>query len=377
MSVYSTLRNALFFLILPTRLVIWWLYFIPKSNRQNPAWSWKTSVSVQAARSFIRHHTAIRYRTPKSLEPGPDGDRFIILNPQNTLSNTDSPVYKGILNSVPDIKPVPTGAVWYPAAPVQPPKKLVIHFHPSAFVILGARPSDDTAHGWGLDHFSELSGWPVLSIQYRLSLDADKTFPAALQDAFTAYAYALGTLKIHPSHIVLAGESAGGNLVLAMLRYILTDNQALPLPRSALLLSPWVDLTDEGMNKTKMHQNARVDYIGYDLGHWGATSYIPPGWEETSPYFTPLGSEYKLSVPLFVHVGTSEVLYDDIMQFARNMKEKGTDVELHEAPNAPHAIFSAGKGLGMEDVAIDGHARATRFIERTGPTSESEVAGLR
>ncbi|KAJ5113546.1 Alpha/Beta hydrolase protein [Penicillium angulare] len=370
MSVYSTLRNVFFFLTLPTRLVIWWMYFIPKSNRQNPAWSWKTSVSVQVATSFIRHRSTIRYRTPKSLDPGPEGSRFIVINPQTTLSNTDSPVYKGTLTSIPSIKPVPTGAVWYPAAPAQPPQKLIIHFHPSAFVILGARPSDDAANGWGLDHFSKLSGWPVLSIQYRLSLDADKTFPAALQDALTAYVYALETLKIHPSQIVLAGESAGGNLVLAMLRYIITENQALPLPRSALLLSPWVDLTDKAMSQTKTHRNMGVDYIGYELGHWGATSYIPPGWSESNTYFTPLGSEYKLSVPLFVHVGTSEILYDDIVQFARNMKEKGTDVELHEAPNAPHVIFSAGKGLAMEDVAIDGHARAARFIERTGPAQQ-------
>ncbi|KAE8371333.1 hypothetical protein BDV26DRAFT_298888 [Aspergillus bertholletiae] len=87
-SVHSTLYTAYTLLTLPTRVVTWWLYYIPKLNRPNPAWSWKTAVSLQVVILLIRYRTAVRYRTPKSLEPGADGDRFIVLHPHMTISDS-------------------------------------------------------------------------------------------------------------------------------------------------------------------------------------------------------------------------------------------------------------------------------------------------
>ncbi|KAJ5108494.1 Alpha/Beta hydrolase protein [Penicillium angulare] len=354
------------------RKVFFLIYYIPKSNRPNSAWSHQTSLVTQLLKGLVRHRVAIQYRTPKSLDPGPDGDQFIVIKPQSTIINNEnsdktSPVYTGSLTSIPIIQPVPIGAVWFPDAPAPnvPLQRLVIHFHPSAFVLFGPRKADGVS--WGPTKFGELSEWPVLSVQYRLSLDKEKTtFPAAIQDAITAYVYALETLKIPAKNIVLSGESAGGNLVVAMLRYITMENPALPLPRAGLLWSPWLSMTKESIFGLDKHRNASTDYIETNFCQWGADSYIPSGWSEHNPYFTPLGNEFRSSVPLFIEAGTSEILYDEIVQFAHNMKEKGTEVELHEAPNAPHSIFSVGEVFGMADIAIDGHARATRFITRAG-----------
>ncbi|KAJ5717376.1 Alpha/Beta hydrolase protein [Penicillium malachiteum] len=370
LSVYTTLYTAYILATLPARLLTWWLYYIPKSNRPNPNWSWKTSVVLQVVTLMFRYRTTIRYRTPKSLEPGPDGDRFIVMNPQSTIIDaslkTESAVYQGILTSVPVVKPQPVGAVWFPNTPPQPPRRLIIHFHPSAFVLFGPRLADECE--WGPEKFSESSGWPILSVQYRLSLDADKTFPAAVQDGITAYVYALETLKIPPSQIVLSGESAGANLILAMLRYITEENPAIPLPRCALLWSPWVDMTQRAITSLLTNRNYNTDFIKCDLGQWAVSMYIPPGWSDDHPYLSPLASEHplKLSIPLFIEVGGSEVLHDDIVQFALNMKENGTEVELREAPNAVHSIFSSGNNFGMPDVAIEGHKQAAKFMARAG-----------
>ncbi|KAJ5608985.1 Alpha/Beta hydrolase protein [Penicillium herquei] len=359
---------SLYFLLY-TRLIAIWVSNIPKSNRANPAWSYKTAVMTEIFRFFIRYRTRVRYQTPKSLEPGAEGDRFIVLNPQKTISNSDAekteiPVYTGVLSSIPEIEPIPIGAIWYPKKPEEPIKRLIIHLHSSAFVMLGARPSDGP--GWGPASLGEISGWPVLSIQYRLSWDRYKTFPAALQDLMTAYAYALETLKIPASQIVLSGESAGANLILALLRHIDTESPAIPLPRAALMWSPWVDMTEKSLQELKNRPNYKTDYLPDEFVQWGASGYIPQGWDEKNPYFTPLGNEYKLSIPIFIEAGTSEVLYDDIMQFAHNMKEKGNDVEVREAPNGPHVSFSWAEDFGMEDVARVGHALAAKFIERAG-----------
>ena len=368
MSVHLTLYKVFTLLTLPVRLITWWIWYIPKFNRPNSEWSWKTSVSLQAAKAFLSYQTTTRYRTPKSLEPGPDGDRFIVLHPQMRITDpslkSEVPVYQGTITSIPSVQPGPVGAVWYPSTPVQPPQKSIIHFHPSAFVVLGARPGDGC--GWGPTKFSERTGWPVLSIQYRLSLDADKCFPAAVQDGLTAYIYALETLKIPASQIVLSGESAGGNLIVAMLRYITLENQAIPLPRCALLWSPWVDLAEASLQRLVHHPNYKTDYVTYEFGHWGASGYVPTGWSDTDPYISPLGRECPFKCPLFIEAGTAEVLHDDIAKFANNMKEIGTEVELRQAPNASHAIFGMGIKLGMPEVSISGHEQAANFIERVG-----------
>ena len=67
---------------------------------------------------------------------------YTIVRRPNTNEKSDVP-YKGTLISILEIKPVPIGAVWYPKAPVEQPKRLqVIHFHGSAYVIQSPRPAD-------------------------------------------------------------------------------------------------------------------------------------------------------------------------------------------------------------------------------------------
>lgn len=81
-----------------------------------------------------------------------------------------------------------------------------------------------------------------------LSVEDDAFFPVALQDAVTAYAYVLNTLNVRPENVVISGDSAGGNLALALLPYMHEEGElVLPHPRAALLWSPWVDLTVDPM----------------------------------------------------------------------------------------------------------------------------------
>lgn len=77
----------------------------------------------------------------------------------------------------------------------------------------------------------------VFMPQYRLSCNKDCQFPAALQDALTAYCYLTQTMHVPADRIVLSGDSAGGNLVLSLLRYLAEFGDALKLgsPRAAWL----------------------------------------------------------------------------------------------------------------------------------------------
>ncbi|KAJ5094366.1 Alpha/Beta hydrolase protein [Penicillium angulare] len=354
-------QTILTMLTVPVRLFAISLWYTRRANRPNPTWSFKTAFSMQIIYSWFRYCTTVNWYTPKSLDPGKDGDRFIVINPS---SSTTKEVYAGTLVQDSLIQPLPIGAAWYSTTPSKPPRRLILHFHPGAYVLCGPRPSE--GGGWGPSSLSELSEWPLLSVQYRLSLDENTHFPAALQDGITAYAYALNTLGIPPSEIVLSGESAGGNLVLAMLHYLATENQdhSLPLPRAALLWHPWVDMTKAATDAIDHHRLNKSDYLFSELAEWGASRYIPSNWARNHPYFSPLGNERRLSVPLFIQTGTAEVQYDEHTKYAHNMEMRGTDVELHKVSHASHAIFSCGEALGMPDAAIEGHARAARFIQK-------------
>ena len=77
----------------------------------------------------------------------------------------------------------------------------------------------------------------VFAPRYRLA--PQFPFPCGLHDCLAAY---LCLLKVQdPSTIVLAGDSAGGGMVISML--VTCRDQGIPLPAGAILISPWVDLT--------------------------------------------------------------------------------------------------------------------------------------
>ncbi|CAG8742737.1 12043_t:CDS:2, partial [Cetraspora pellucida] len=114
--------------------------------------------------------------------------------------------------------------------------------------------------------FTELAGSRVFAPDYRLS--PQNQFPAALCDCIAAYLYLInpgpnaGFEPINPKRIILAGESAGGNLVFTTLLSL--RDAELPLPAGAIILSPWVDLTQSMPSKWNSELD-KVDYIPSEL----------------------------------------------------------------------------------------------------------------
>ncbi|KAJ5162293.1 Alpha/Beta hydrolase protein [Penicillium capsulatum] len=109
LSIATILYNVYTLVTVPAKLVFIWFWNIPRSNRGNPNWSYRTATIVRISELVLQSMTAIRYRWPKSLEPGADGDRFIVLHPQKKFfSKTGSgrpqeDIYRGIVNSIPEI----------------------------------------------------------------------------------------------------------------------------------------------------------------------------------------------------------------------------------------------------------------------------------
>ncbi|KAL2822475.1 Alpha/Beta hydrolase protein [Aspergillus granulosus] len=359
---------------LPFRLGAIALYYLPPATR--PSRTFQQALATKLLYFFFKFATAIEYCTPKSLEPGAEKARFVLIDPDEISANpTCSAPYTGPLTTNPAIKPSKIAAFWYEAAPPPdkaPPPLVVLHFHAGAFVLGGARTEMEA--GWGPVTLSKQLGCPVLMPEYRLSNRHDRAtaFPAAFQDAVTVYTYILHTLRIAPSNIVLSGDSAGGNIVLALLRYLsdpdLQITHHLPPPRAALLWSPWADLTTPGA-AIDAHRNASADFISGAFCDWAVTSFIPDGWDTDYPYYgyiSPLGHELRTSVPIFMHTSKAEVLYDSHVALARELEDAGCHIEFVEIEYAPHDAFLGGEFMGFREVMIGVIERAKRFVGGVG-----------
>jgi acetyl esterase/lipase len=267
--------------------------------------------------------------------------------------NTDPAIVAGVV-----------GGAWYADVPKkgESPKRVVIYFHGGAYVLGGVREYEG---GWGPRVLSKSMGCPVLLPQYRLSVEENASFPAALQDAITAYVYVLNELKVPPQEIVLAGESAGGHLALSLVRYVTEDGEkaGLPLPRAALLWSPWLDLTVD-TEAVDRHPNVKKDYIFGSMMAWCIRRFTPKGWAKSHPYISHTGNEFYTSVPILVHTGTVELINEDHVKYVKSMKRKGTKIELLESKDAPHDIVGAGAHRGVHQGGTRGNGLCSEVCGR-------------
>ncbi|KAL4996714.1 Alpha/Beta hydrolase protein [Aspergillus recurvatus] len=361
--------TAYYLSTLPLRVLVAALYYLPLSNRLGR--TYRQALTTRLMRFWFDFATAVEFRPPKSLEPGADKPRFVLIDPKKIEHPSSSP-YVGVLAIDPAICPSQIAGFWYESPPPEDktPALVVLHFHGGAFVLGGARPADGFCSG--PIALSKRLSCPVLMPQYRLSNSRDRTtcFPAALQDAVTAYTYLLYTLGVAPENIVLSGDSAGGNLAIALLRYVKDEiaGHHLPLPRAILLWGPWVDLSAPG-SQYDCHRNVSTDFLFDALGEWGVRCYLPDGWDSKHqfyPYISPLAGEFQTEVPIFIQTGRAEVLYDSHVEFTRNLKERGCAVEFVEIDNAPHDTFVGAEILGFREEQEGAINRAVKMVIEAG-----------
>jgi monoterpene epsilon-lactone hydrolase len=165
-----------------------------------------------------------------------------------------------------------------------------------------------------------------LLIDYRKA--PENPYPAALDDSCEAYKYLLDQ-GYQPEHIIVAGDSAGGGLAVA-LQYELRDFH-IPLPGCTVLLSPYLDLTGTGASVEENAKNDRFLDV-FEMRRW-AEMYAD-GHDFSDPMISPLFGDVSGLAPTLIQASESEVLYDDSVRFARKLEEAGVDV-----------VFQTWKGL--------------------------------
>jgi acetyl esterase/lipase len=150
----------------------------------------------------------------------------------------------------------------------------------------------------------------VFSADYRRA--PEHRFPAALDDAIATYRWLLDA-RIEPGAIVVAGDSAGGGLVLAML--VRARDEALPLPARAVCFSPWTDLTATA-ESLRLNDGRCALFRPRTIEEFAA-AYLGDG-SPKHPYASPLFAELGGLPPVLLQVASTELLLDD----ARRVHER-------------------------------------------------------
>jgi acetyl esterase/lipase len=168
----------------------------------------------------------------------------------------------------------------------------------------------------------------VLCIDYRLA--PEHPFPAALDDAVTAYRWLLAQ-GADPNCIAFIGDSSGGGLVFAaMLRL---RDEGVALPAAGIAVSPWTDLALTGES---LRLNATIDpLIPIELAP-RVVDLVLAGADPRNPYASPLYGDTTGLPPTLILVGGDEVLRDDAVRMADNMSAAGCHVELEVWPHMWH-----------------------------------------
>ena len=243
----------------------------------------------------------------------------------DTLATPLSPVLKRVDREEVTVGGVP--AVWFtPKIPVGAGSlgagATLLYLHGGAYIFGSTR-----SHGELIARLALATPARTLAPEYRLA--PEHPFPAAIEDAVAVYRALLAS-GTDPKRLVVAGDSAGGGLTMALLQKLREHGD--PLPAGAALLCPWVDLTAKGGSLT---DNAAFDWSNEEVGHRWIEAYLN-GHDRRDPLVSPVFADLAGMPPLLVQVGDAELLHDQAVMLATRAKEAGVDVRFVVEPDMVH-----------------------------------------
>ncbi|MBV1879013.1 MAG: alpha/beta hydrolase [Pseudomonadales bacterium] len=203
--------------------------------------------------------------------------------------------------------------------------KVILYLHGGGYVI-----GSLTTHRPLAADISRATKRRVFSVDYRLA--PENPFPAAVDDAVTAFQWLLSQGH-EANNIIIAGDSAGGGLTIAMMLKLKTDG--INLPEAGVCLSPWVDM--EALGETMVTKAAADPMVQKDMLLVMAATYLG-GANPRDPLAAPMYGDLKGLPPLLIQVGTAETLLDDARRLASLAVQAGVNVTYEEWPDMVHVF---------------------------------------
>jgi acetyl esterase/lipase len=229
--------------------------------------------------------------------------------------------------------------------------RTVLYLHGGGFVLGSPR-----SHRGMAARLSAYAGCSVWLPHYRLA--PEHPFPAAFDDAVTAYRWLLAHGHATPRTLVVAGDSAGGQLATAVIGALGTAAQ--PAAAGLLLFSPWLEL-----DVAKLDASIRDPVLPTSYGYACRNAYLGAG-DPTDPRLNVLTGDVAAFPPVLLQVGGTEILTGCANQFTATLQAAGVPVELQVWPGQIHVwpAFTPLVPEGKRALQI-----AARFItDRTSQT---------
>ena len=219
------------------------------------------------------------------------------------------------------------------------PERTIFYLHGGAYAIGTAASSVGLA-----SDLARRAGTRLVTVDYRLAPEHPQ--PAAIQDAVAAYRGLLDS-GASASTIAVAGESAGAGLAAALLVALI--HAGLPQPTSAVLMSPWADLTLSG---DSINSKAALDPALTPEGLARRAADYVAGSDRTGELVSPIFADLTGLPPLLIQAGSHEILLDDAARLAARAAAADVAVTLEVTPGVPHVFQGFAAILDEGDAAL-------------------------
>ncbi|HCP55517.1 MULTISPECIES: alpha/beta hydrolase [Pseudomonas] len=236
---------------------------------------------------------------------------------------------------------------WY--RPSVPNGSVMLYLHGGAYLV--GSPRSHRSICTTLARFGQIE---VCALDYRMA--PEHPFPAARDDALAAY-QALLAQGYGPEQIVVAGDSAGGNLSLVLALRL--RELGLQQPAALVCFSPLTDYTglqhhtpeggDPMLHPAWLQQSAQL--------------YCPMEVALDSPELSPVYADLQGLAPMLIQVGEDEALLNDSVRLAEQATRAGVKVELERYPGLWHVFQVYAGVLEVSDFALE---RVTAFLKSRG-----------
>lgn len=248
---------------------------------------------------------------------------------QPTTEPTDVTYAEDTVGGVPGIWCYPNGA---------DASKVLLYTHGGGFAVGSA-----SSHRKLAAHVAKALGVHAFVLDYRLA--PEHPHPAGLEDAVSAF-LALTESGIAPANITTIGDSAGGNLAVAI--PLALKEQGKPLPGSVIAFSPWLDMENKG--ETLVTNDATDALTSVGLLEGMIAGVLGDQTSPTAPLANPLYADYSGFPRLHITAGGAESLLDNATRLKDLATAAGVDVTLSVVEGQQHVFpFNAGRTAAADD----------------------------
>ncbi|PNS20941.1 hypothetical protein CAC42_2872 [Sphaceloma murrayae] len=222
--------------------------------------------------------------------------------------------------------------------------RVILYFHGGGYVLAAGPGHVNWLHQQTCESYKAK---PTSALMLSYALAPEAQYPTQLQQAAEALNWLLAQGGKRPSQIIIGGDSAGGNLALALFSHILHPHPQVPMVKldeplaGALLISPWVEFHP----RDKLFEaNKHNDFLGEGVADKWSSAFL--GSAKTDEYAQPAlaGSDWFFDLPrvvnkIFVYGGSLEVLIGSINSMASKLQSVHPKMEYLVEDGAVHTDF--------------------------------------